>query len=130
MILKILIAVALAAGVGNVVQFFMAKWQAASYEAKIVKLENEQTNLKISLEKAQAEKQYGQAQTKAKAKVRYVEKQTDAIVGSGDDAAMRKLFIERGMLREGGKGQAPGDGGKGGPGDKSAAPPRAAPIQR
>lgn len=127
--LKMLIVVALAAGVGNVGQYFWNKWQASRYEAKIVQLENERAELQISLEKAQAEKQYGKATTKAKAKVRHAEKKTDDVVAAGDDAAMRKLFVERGMLKESGKGKAPGDGGRGGPGDKPAASPRTAPVQ-
>ena len=75
------------------------KWSSS----KIVKLEQKMSGLEFKteiLEKAQkATDAYIQKRTTIQRKVTSDKTQIDQVVESGDNAALRKLYIDRGLLR-------------------------------
>lgn len=98
MMLKLLLVVALALGVGNVGQYIWSKWQASSYKAQIEKLQKDLLAKEIELKSREAELRDRETQVRVERKVVYVQKDVDKVVSAGDDPRMHQLFVEHGML--------------------------------
>ncbi len=92
MLLKIVIALALAAGVGNIGQYFWAKWQASRYEARIATLESEAEANRVAMESKQAQIDHLQATLAARGKKVNVQKKIDETVGTHNPGRVIELF--------------------------------------
>lgn len=109
MILKIVLCVVLALGVGNVYQYVFGRWTAANYQKQITELQNERTELKVTEEKQKVEIERLKNKTAIKKRVRHEQEKVE--VDTGDPTAVINFFRLR---RKGGEVPNAPDGGKGG----------------
>ena len=98
MLIRILFIAVLALGIGNIGQFIWSKWQARSYQSQITKLENDLTAMQVEKSSREADLKDKKEELRVERKVIYVQKDVDKVVAAGDDARMRQLFIQHGML--------------------------------
>lgn len=127
MLTKLLLGLLAASLVSSGVLYVKGKWQAARDKKEIQELQSKAIEYQATIYKQEAEIKDLAAAKKIRERQTYVNQEIDLAVSSGDDAAMRRLFVDLGMLPPDAIRPAT-PGGKGGPGYKPGAPAGAATV--
>jgi hypothetical protein len=94
------------------VQWFLHGWSIDNYKTEIKELKEKNLNQKLIIEAKDKELADKQSEVRVERKIVYVQREVDKMVESGDNAAMRQRFMERGMLSQELPNPPPGGGGR------------------
>jgi hypothetical protein len=112
---KILVGIIGALVISNAVTYVKYHWwEKPAYEKEIRELQEAGIKAQAKIYKQAAQIKDLAAARRIKARVSHESKEVDQVVTKGNDAAMRRLFIKYGMLREASAATAQPEG-KGGP---------------
>jgi hypothetical protein len=98
---KILVGIIGALAIANAVTYAKYHWwDEPAYEKEIRELQEAGIKAQAEIYKQASQIKDLAAARRIKARVSHENKEVDQVVTNGDDAAMRRLFVQYGMLRE------------------------------